>query len=186
MWHWNEIMRKFFRKEPALSSARLPRTHRLHLPLHISIITAFLLLAVPSFTGLIWVVYHRNSIEMRALADDAMAHASSAMISEGVDVLDAVGDTVDLLAATGSTEIEELRKREILPVLLNAVQNAPQTFAFYVGFDSHGAFNQAVRLPKGVRIFHNIQIPSGAEYALSRLVRTRRGQVNGTYTFLSG
>jgi adenylate cyclase len=182
-------MRKFFRIEVEQNTTALPdrvtRNYRLQLPLHIGIITAFLLLAVPSIIGLIWFVYHRNSIEMRAVADDTMAHASAAMISQGVDLVDAVGDTVDLLAAMGNTNLEELRNAQLLSVLLNAVQNAPQTYAFYAAFGSDGAFNQAVRLPTGVRIFNNSRVPEGAKYAFRQLVRTRQGQSSDTYTYLS-
>jgi adenylate cyclase len=157
----------------------------LQVPLHIGIVSAFLLLAVPSIIGLVWFVYQRNSREMRVVADDTMAHASAAMISESVDLLDAVGDTVDLLAALGNTDREALRKSDILSVLLNALENAPQTYSFYAAFGSDGAFNQAVRLPEGLRVFNNTPVPSGAKYAFRRLVRARPGRATDTYTYLS-
>jgi adenylate cyclase len=169
------------------SSATPRKRYFWQLPLQIGIISAFVLLTVPSILGIIWFVYHRNLVVMRHVADDEMARASEAMISESIELLNSVGRTVDLLAGVGDADLEALRKPEVLPVLLKAVRNSPQIYSFYAGFDKDGAFNQVIRIPNGVRTFgqNDTPIPDRARYVLRRLIRPMHGQSIETYDYLS-
>jgi adenylate cyclase len=153
----------------------------------IAISTVFIVLMVLTIGSILTFVYVRNATASSQLADESMVRTSAAAIAHSINFLDNVGDTVDTLAALGDQRPETLRGADFLSVLLRATRNEEQIYSLYVGFESDGAFNEVVRLPRGIPTFgaEKTPVPAGAVYVLRRVQYPKDGKPSDHHTFIS-
>ena len=160
------------------------RQFRFTLRLKPSILTAFVVLTVPVFAGLIWLNYTSNDAIARAHANRLIDRFRAEAIENIQDDFDKVKWHVAAAATLGNEYPGFYADNRALKYFFSVLRPADSILSFYVGMED-GSFRQARRIEPNVDVFGR-RPPASTQYAW-RLVEPRSGQpTQDRYIFLDG
>jgi len=148
------------------------------------IVATFLLVMMPLSVAMVGVLYWRHAELASSLAADAMRRASRDAVISIQGLLDPIARTVSLSATLGRDQRELLRDPEFQRILLNYLEQLPDLYSVYYGFEGQGGFLQAVRLPPDFKSFgpNNSPPPTGARFAI-RIIDDADGEPTDRYFY---
>ncbi len=119
----------------------------LRIRLRIGIAVIFLCIMLPLTALMTAVLYRQNSVLAHNLAQSAMENATRDVVVGVRNLLGPMARVVDLSAAFGRVERENLRRVDSLRPLIDTLEAFPDIYALYFGFAKDGAFYEVIRLP---------------------------------------
>ena len=133
---------------------------------------------------MVGILYWRHAQLASDLAADAMQRASRDAVISIKGLLDPIARTVSLSATLGRDQRELLRDPEFQRILLDYLEQLPDLYSVYYGFEGQGGFLQAVRLPPDIKAFgpDNAPPPEGARFVV-RIIDDVDGELTDRYFY---
>lgn len=161
------------------------RKKRPQIRLRVGISVIFLCVMLPLTAAMTVVLYRQNSHLASDLAQSAMDGATRDVVSGVRNLLGPMARVVNLSAAFGKAEGENLRRVESLRPLIDTLEAFPDLYALFFGFAKDGAFYEVIRLPPpGSPGLVGRHPPAGARYAL-RIIDTVEGENVDSWIYIA-
>ncbi len=163
-----------------LAKRRFPRIR-----LRVGIAVVFLCVMLPLTAMMTALLYRQNSHLAYTLAETAMDGATRDVVVGVRNLLGPMARVVNLSAAFGKAERENLRRIESLRPLVDTLEAFPDIYALYYGFAKDGAFYEVIRLPPpGQPGLVGRRPPPEARFAL-RIIDTVGDEAVDSYIYIA-
>ncbi|MBI3445735.1 MAG: HAMP domain-containing protein [Magnetospirillum sp.] len=153
--------------------------------LRVGISVIFLCVMLPLTGAMTVVLYRQNSHLANDLAQSAMDGTTRDVVSGVRNLLGPMARVVNLSAAFGKAEGENLRRVESLRPLIETLEAFPDIYALFFAFAKDGAFYEVIRLPPpGGPGLIGRRPPPEARFAL-RIIDTVEGEAVDSWVYIA-